>query len=100
MGPKAPYAVLWNEMKRTMLVDGGLNAVAASAHRISFEELFSRPRETKASAPKEGPWRHPVKASTPYAPEDEDADLIAEPSRRASRVLSAAYEHPMGWERR
>ena len=63
---------------------------------MSIEEPSSRPRETKASAPKEGLWRQPMMAPKPYAPEDEDADLIAGPSRLASRVRSAAYEHPMG----
>ena len=81
MDPKAPYAELWNGLKRSILRECGLDVLRAPAERIYFEEPYSRPRAGLSIPAKDGLWRERVRAPAPYArEEDEDADVLGEPS--------------------
>ena len=92
---KQPYAVLWNSLKRAILVEHGLNVMLAPSKRVYFNEPISRPHEQHVLE-KKAEWRQPVAIISPYGREDEDEDHLASKRRKRSYVSTATNEQSMG----
>ena len=90
--PAAPYAVLWNGLKRATLRACGLQVLRAPSLRYYFEEPHAR-TQAEHIPEREGRWREQVVAPSPYSPEIEEGGEAA-PSR--SYVATAANEQAMG----
>ena len=89
----APYAVMWNYLKRVTLKERGLHVSAAPQHRIGWSEGADLKAEERA-----GQWRQAVFCLDPnrLGEHEEWEDPEVREAKRIRHVKSAMYEQRQG----